>query len=56
MALTVVIHIEGGTVSRVQADDPDYADVVIIDWDDPGAMALADNREVASRYFDLPTV
>ena len=34
MTVKVVIHISGGCVSRIQTNEPDYLDVVIIDWDD----------------------
>jgi hypothetical protein len=34
MTTKVVIHISGGCVSRIQTNEPDYLDVVIIDWDD----------------------
>ena len=34
MTTKVVTHISGGCVSRIQTNEPDYLDVVIIDWDD----------------------
>lgn len=50
MTTKVVIHISGGCVSRIQTNEPDYLDVVIIDWDDaeddPETMAESQKLQV----------